>query len=77
MAGRIYDKVTERVAAIDVTNVKESVRGSFQNASEKLSTYWQDLQVLYLGNTNPYIYRQNIIQVEDRPGSYLLNKALL
>ena len=46
MASRIYDKVSEKVSSIDVSQVRDSVRGSLQNASSKMSSYWQELQVL-------------------------------
>jgi hypothetical protein len=41
----MYERVSEKVASIDVTNVKESMKGSLQSASATISSYWQDLQV--------------------------------
>ena len=47
MASKFYETVSDKVSSIDVTAVKQSVRGSFQVATDKLSSYWQDLQVNY------------------------------
>ena len=44
-ASRIYERVSDKVTSIDVANVKESMKGSLQNAGATISSYWQDLQV--------------------------------
>lgn len=45
MASKFYETLSDKVSAIDVAYMKDSVRGSFQTASGKLSSYWQDFQV--------------------------------
>lgn len=68
MASKFYDSVSEKVAAIDVTQMKDSVRGSFQSASGKISSYWQGLQVsvipcVLILNLSCIICRQSTIQL--------------
>lgn len=54
MASRVYEKVSDRVSSIDVSSVRDTVKDSIQNASEKISSYWQDLQVPF-NNASLYL----------------------
>lgn len=50
------ESVSERVNSIEMGDLAKSVRGSIQNASDKITSIWQDIQVgklspLYLTNS--------------------------
>lgn len=45
IASKFYEKVTDKVQSIDVAQVKDSVKGSLQAASSRISNVWQGLQV--------------------------------